>query len=129
MNVISDSIGTDELVGTAIDINKTSGGSVGRPIDVQMWKNDTGYFNTSLAEKNTPFQSATNVANTSPQIYVIPLGVAGSNESKAKAIETDSTIKVNSSQENFDVMSIFNNKNFLTIVVIALLIFAFKKSS
>jgi len=126
MNILSDSIGNDELVGTAIDINSgVSGGSVGRPIDVQLWKNDSGYFNTSLAEKNTPFQSSSNVANTSPQIYVIPLST---NSSKAKAIETDSTINTSTTQENFDVMSIFNNKNFLTIVVIALLIFAFKKS-
>jgi len=125
MNVISDSVGSDELVGTAIDINKTAGGSVGRPIDVQLWKNDSSYFNTSLAEKNTPFQSGTSVTNSSPQIYVIPLGM---NQSESKAIETDSTIKTSTTQENFDVMSIFNNKNFLTIVIIALLIFAFKKS-
>lgn len=128
MNIVSDAIASDELVGTAIDINKTAGGSVGRPIDAQLWRNDSPYFNTSLAEKNTPFQSGTSVTNPSPQIYVIPLGMSGTSESKPKAIETDSTIKVNSTQENFDVMSIFNNKNFLTIVIIALLIFAFKKS-
>jgi hypothetical protein len=127
MNVISDSIGSDELVGTAIDINKgASGGIAGRPIDVQTWKNDSPYFNSSLAEKNTPFQSGTSVTNPSPQIYVIPLG---NTTKESKAVETDSTIKTTSTQENFDVMSIFNNKNFLTIVIIALLIFAFKKSN
>ncbi len=125
MNIVSDAIASDELVGTAIDIKGTSGGSVGRPIDAQLWRNDSPYFNTSLAEKNTPFQSGTSVINATPQIYVIPLGTS---EPKTKATETDSTIKVNSTQENFDVMSIFNNKNFLTIVIIALLIFAFKKS-
>jgi hypothetical protein len=126
MNVISDSVGNEELVGTAIDINKgTAGSSVSRPIDAQLWRNDSPYFNTSLAEKNSSFQSGASVTNPSPQIYVIPLG----NSSKeSKAVETDSTIKTTTSQDNFDVMSIFNNKNFLTIVVIALLIFAFKKS-
>jgi Tfp pilus assembly protein PilX len=126
MNVISDSVANDELVGTAIDINKTANNPISRPIDVQTWKNDSPYFNTSLAEKNTPFQSGTSVTNTTPQIYVIPLGTSSKEK---KAFETDSTIKTNTTQENFDVMSIFNNKNFLTIVVIALIIFAFKKSS
>lgn len=99
--------------------NETKSYPIYAPSSLSGGAMDTGNNNVTT---NSP-------VNSTPQIYVLNLGNSGNEKgTSTKEVSGVYETKPTTSENSFDIEKIFNNKNFVIIVVILIVAFMIKKS-